>query len=414
MTQLTTYPKVTGIPLKPDFSLPITNPQGLRRWRRAFADALYNPPRILVVGDSLVAGIGSDGNNNSSQADSTAFPYSMAGQLRTMFAKYFGGNEMGFIHSGDSRNTLGGSPAVSNTTGFLGNPLTTSCGALRINNTPKSITITTPACTDIDIFYYESNGANGTPTTGAWKYNIDASGDVAVTNGGGNNVHKKITVGSLSNATHSIVITGTAAGDAYIGGIVYYTSAGAGVVVMRQGLGSANSGDLIGAYTSGTTGAVITTDSFGNTRMKQALTITEADLAIVMVGHNDTSNQALQVLSTPSTYSTHLSTLITTLTTAGACVLLVSEPDPPTRVPVANGYDVRDYWPVAQALATPGSHVAYARCYDLFGDYTTANAALLHTQAASTVHLSRMGYGDLARNIFNVLINSQSQEIPIS
>lgn len=386
-------------------AFPMSNPRGLRRWRRAFADALNNPPRILVLGDSLVAGIGSDGNNNSSQADATADPYSMPGQLRKMFAGYFGGNEMGFIHAGDSRNTNGGTVVVSNTTGFIGNPTGTSCGALRIAS-GDSITIPTPVCTDIDIFYYESNGANSTPTTAAWQHNTDAAGNVAVTNGGGNNVLKKTTVSSLAATTHSIVISGTAGTDAYIAGIVYYTSAGPGVVVMRQGLGSATAGDLIGAYTSGTGGAVITTDNIGNTRMKQALTITEADLAIIMCGHNDASNQALAVASTPTNYATHLSTMITTLTNAGACVLLISEPDPPVTNPVAGGHSVRAYWPAMAGLAEDGSHVAYLRIYDLWGDYATANANLLHTQAATTVHCSRMGYGDLARGIFNHLVNS--------
>lgn len=228
----------------------VANPAGLRRWRSALAAAEYGVARINCLGDSIT--LGTYSNDSSIPVDSVADAQGYVGRLRSMFARRLGATAAGFIAANDERTTLSGTGTVTSSVGPIINTVrsnnTTSLGGALPLPSAATITFPVPASTTIEILYMDSNtntaaggvGAN----TGTFSYNVDAAGATTTTVDNVNPVsYKKVTITGLSNATHSLVLTGVS-GTCYIIGIVYYGANG--VVVSRLGLGGATTLDLTG------------------------------------------------------------------------------------------------------------------------------------------------------------------------
>ncbi len=207
----------------------LINPRGLRRWRKALADAENTPARIACWGDSITNGIGWDGTASSGPEDQNDI-YAWPSQLRKYFAHRFQTNEAGSITpkgiaaGGDGRVSLGGGAA---SIGSMWAGL-----AAQINNAPQTVTINVPVCTTVEVIYFRGDGSNGQTTSGTFKTNIDGGADNNADNSGASQ-YKLQTIGSLSSSAHSVVLTGTSAANAFPCAVNYHS--GKGVLVGRYG-----------------------------------------------------------------------------------------------------------------------------------------------------------------------------------
>ena len=226
------------------------NPKGLARFLAALSTAEYQPVRIACWGDSVT--LGTYSNDSSIPVDSIADAQGYVGRLRTLMARKFGANPAGFIPANDSRNTLSGTGAVTASVGPVLNTVrtdnVTSLGGALPLPAAATITIPVPASTNIEILYMDSStnstaGGVGT-NTGTFSYAVDGGGATTTTVDNTNPInYKKISLSGLSNATHSLVLTGVS-GTCYIIGINYHSNAG--VIVSRFGLGGGTCLDLTG------------------------------------------------------------------------------------------------------------------------------------------------------------------------
>ncbi|MBK8121715.1 MAG: SGNH/GDSL hydrolase family protein [Sulfuritalea sp.] len=237
----------------------VTNLAGLQRWRAAASVAEYFPARVNCLGDSITYGSFSNASSAPDAVvigticvDATAAVQGYVGRLSAMMARKYGTNPAGFIGANDSRNTLVGTGAASASLGPLIN-------VVRVEGTPvvgcglplpaaATISIPVPACTDIEIIYLDSstNSAAGGvgANTGTFSYAVDGGGATTTSADNVNPVNfKRIAITGLSNATHTLLLTGVSA-TCYIYGIFYHS--GKGAIVSRFGLSSGTSLDVFG------------------------------------------------------------------------------------------------------------------------------------------------------------------------
>lgn len=376
-------------------SFMLYNPAGLHRWRVALGDALFSPPKIMCLGDSVTVGIDSDGANNSSQLNSTTDLYGWPAQLRRLMANYYRSNESGNILPNDERVTKGGTVNVAISGGWLGNPDGTKGGMASMTNA-STLTFSLPACTAFDIWYCELKST----TAPNWSYTVDggSANNVTGTNPGSSDRYAKTSQTGLSNAAHTVVIT-SGGSSVLIVGIVYYSDAG--VVVMRSAGGGFTSSDALGIGSNRNYSA--NTDAQRRIKLANNSMASPA-LSIIAFGHNDATQQLTAgQLTTLSVYKDNLQTMITDVVSGGGCVLLLSEPDPPN-ADVVGGDTYRAYWDAAREVCDDNlDYVSHLRIYDEWGDWDDAAGKGLHNVSNNTVHCSRKGYGDIARMIFNAL-----------
>ncbi len=234
----------------------VTNLPALTRWRAAFAAAMaeYGIARVNCFGDSITLGARSD-DTTAIPTDDTLDAQGYVGRLRTMLARKTGSTASGYMPANDKRNTLSGTGAATSGVGPVINTVrvadTTTLGGTLPLPTAATISFPVPACTTIEIAYCDSKsstvdggiGAN----TGTFSYAVDGGGATTTT---ADNVHpigyKRITITGLSNAAHTLLLTGVS-GTCYIVGIFYYGASG--VVVSRLGLSGATCLDLTGEGT---------------------------------------------------------------------------------------------------------------------------------------------------------------------
>lgn len=234
-------------------SVRIQNPSGLRRWRAAFADAVagYGIARINCLGDSITLGARSN-DSDAIPTDDIADANGYVGRLRALLAAQCSASPAGYIAANDKRCTISGTGSVTSSIGPLIHTVrttnTTSLGGTLPLPSGATISFPVPRATTIEILYCDSNtntaaGAVGA-NTGTFSYAVDGGGATTTTADNVNPIsYKRITVSGLSDATHTLLLTGVS-GTCYIAGIRYYGASG--VVVSRLGLSGGTSLDLTG------------------------------------------------------------------------------------------------------------------------------------------------------------------------
>ena len=364
-------------------------PAGLRRWRAALGSALDSKVGIMCWGDSITLGVGADNIGvSTTPAASIVDQKSYPAQLRRLFAQQYGDPGIGVIHRNSDLITLGSGVTASTTVGVQ--------GSLVLDNT-ETITVSFTGTT-FSIINWTNNSA---PTTGNYKYNVDGTGDVAVTPGTAADTYVTTTITGLSDAAHSIVITGTTANQVFISGLIA-SRLSAGVQVHRVGVAGFT------AYQLNIKDQSAVAARQEATRRAVTVTVPQA-LTIVCVGHNDWSQQNNATYSTPSPteFKAELQSIITTATGGGSCVLLLSPPRPPASQTVASGtevYTVDEYWTAARQLCDENDHVSHLRIADFWGSQATAEG--LGLSITSSVHPTAKGYGDIARMLYRVLTSN--------
>jgi len=227
----------------------VTNPSALFEVSKRLAKAEYSNVVINALGDSITFGTYSNGTDLPTDANTDIYGY--VGRLRSKLNRLYGKNPGGFIPANHSANVLSGTGSA---VGSIGMPQTcvrvagsTVSHALPLPSA-ATITIPLPICTDIEIWYFDSNtvtNAGAIANTGTFSYNVDSAGATTTTADNDNPVaYKKISIAGLASSTHSLVLTGVS-GTCYILGVFYFSSAGC-ISVNKFGVGSGTSLDFTG------------------------------------------------------------------------------------------------------------------------------------------------------------------------
>lgn len=370
------------------------NPKGQRRLWAALSDALTNPAIVHDNGDSITHGTGIDGASGALD-QALADVKSKAGQFRTLFSNRLGVGGGGLItpqfQGTDSRVTLSGSPTGLTTSGLMrfGRSLTST----------QSFQAVTPPCTAFDIRYGRINAV-----TGSFTYTVDGGAPVTVNPAAPDGL-KSIRVTGLSDAPHTIVITGVNATAAYNFGIAYHYNKG--VILCRHGQPGWTVNDVLGIALTG--GGSNNGSAIGNSAAQARLLDATGAWSPHGIwwefGHNDCVQQLVEGI-TPADFGTKIQSFVTTGVVGGASILLQASWLPPTQTAPVGGYDFTAYHAVLKEIAMSNDHCSFLNWNDVMG--TAANAVELGLHApVDSVHGSTRGYGMKARTLFNIFTDDR-------
>jgi lysophospholipase L1-like esterase len=243
----------------------------------------------------------------------------------------------------------------------------------------------------IDISHITSSGTGGTVTVsstgtvntmviqyyrltngGSFTWAVDGGGATTVSTAGAAGI-QTVTISGLSNATHTLVLTITAAGSANVTLIgVDLQKDGNGVRVHKCGCAGAHSQDFVDVDAA---------------QWEASLLALAPNLVVFLLGTNDAT---VGPIST-ATYGANLQTLTDRVHAVlpRADVLLLPSAD-------NNGLSIANYDAAAKDAAITKS-VAYLSSYANLGDYTTADARGLYSD---TTHVNAEG----GRAIANLMV----------
>jgi hypothetical protein len=351
------------------------NPRGLRRWRAAYDGCLFAPAHISVEGDSIADGVGATGNATQNTDNVAADLKGWPGQLRARLAAKFGVAQAGLIapRNGstvdpDARVARSGGASISTTGPMWGG------WGISGNNGPASaaasITFTLPRCTAFDILTFQSTAS---PLTGAFTYAVDGGAAVPIANTGNGYVAYPVT--GLSDATHTVVLTGVS--------VSRFTRAG-WTLLDSFGLGS-------NADSSASAPAL--------ERLASSYGAWAPHLSIIGFLHNDWALQLTAnpsgIFSTPENYETYLRNAVARAVAPGVgSVLLLAPQVAPTQT-VPSGRPITDYHAVMKKIALDTDHVAHLNVNEKVGSVAQALDVGFHYNG-TTVHPSVRGYGMMA------------------
>lgn len=365
----------------------VTNLTGLNRWKLALAGAERSPARIYVTGNSVFDGAGVDGTTTPSDADMDAF--SAAGTLRSMLARDFGAPKAGAIPAADTRwATTGTCPATINNT--VAGP---GGGKFRVMSSGATLTVTLPACTSIELWYYGGAGL------GAFTYSIDGGGAVAVNTATVSPAnYASVTLSGLSAATHTVVITATA-NNTYFGGAIYHS--GTGVIVGKWARSSWGLKDVYGTgvLSSGATAG-------GQARAKQGFAMGSPHLVTIGYVRNDWKGHG-NTGYTPNLYVADLEEIYGYVTAAGGCILVTGEPDDQhsnDAIGATYGpYTYAQFHEAARNWAASKQHAAFMSVADMWGSWEKGQANGLYRASNDEIHAGIAGNPDIGRMMYAVL-----------
>jgi GDSL-like Lipase/Acylhydrolase family len=385
------------------------SPRGLRRWRRALADAITTPAVVTCYGTSITYGQNAD-NSSGGATSAVQANYRTRGypaQLRALFAATYGSNPgegAVLIDAANDARIVETGIGTEVTSGPAQKGRTLDAGT-------DKVAISIPANTA------EVRIVTWNPSTGivALGYNWDGSAapGTAVTTGSADTFSTTVITPPDSSA-HTLNIWGPASGTGYLSRVDIFdvaTASRRGVIVNRVGLPGMHTGTAFGQ-----TGA--------NQRRIQRATFdaTATNLAIFEFGANDywyqPGGHAPGNSPTPTEFGVNLQVGIdcvtnqngkTTMSTPGCVLLLAGSRRPTWDLGGSPTYDEESYYAVMKALAASNDHVAFLDFREAWGDNATAAASGMN--AASDVHPYRAGHGDMARIIHRAIT---SPEIPVS
>lgn len=343
----------------------------LAPWVKARGSQVSARAEVLYIGDSTVAGIGSD--NSASGTETTAsILNSVPGQVRAMLAaRTFIDPGEGLIMPTDTRWSFGGGAALN---GGL-----TASGPLQrhINLTSASQTATLQLSgTDFEVWWYKA-GALAAPSI-----TIDGN---AVTVAAGANGQNKIAIPAVADGSHTVVITGSSAGTRLSAAVVRRNPT-RGIGVHRMGIGGTTAD--IGA------GGALSTSGRADLFAAQFTNLNPA-LVMIQFGINDWLAQVA-----PATYKANLQMMIGhVVTTLGKCVLLI-DANETGHDPATYSIKRAAYSQAMRELCDENSHVAYLSFPSLLGTYEQVNGQGLMSNLS---HPNAGGYSAEALGLERVL-----------
>jgi lysophospholipase L1-like esterase len=362
-------------------------PGGLRRWDVALSDARNTLAKIMVLGDSITLGVGSD-NSGSVSESATYVANAWPRVLQKQFTPYYGDPGEGYIKMDDYRWAFGGAASTTR------QDFSPQRKARQMVAT-STATITLPlGTTEFDVWFWDASGQK-------FGVQVDGGATTTYTLGSTSLPGSRTVTGLAGGSTHTVIITADATNGSnfYLSGVVV-RAANTGVQVSRLGESGADSGYITGltqsGFVNGTQFAALSAGAV--TSLMLATFEWSPHLTILPIGVNDASQQADSGV-TPTIYAANLQRLITeaTVTRSGAVLLLLG----PRLASAATPYTEDQFWTQAYALADANDHVAVLNIADKWG--TQAAAQALGFSIASSVHPNRPGHGNIARAVYSAL-----------
>ena len=382
--------------LLPPGRFALTNPNGLKRWRLALADARYSQAVIACCGDSITVGAYANNVGNGNAAGSYALMRERGaiGQLRSLFADRYGDVGEGFIRAGE--DVFAGDAARWSLSGGASLQTSSSVGSFKqsylVNGTSQIVTLATPACTELRIVAWWSDGG-----TAAFEYRVDGGSWTAHSAQSGSDTFFAVTAGTgLANTTHTLDIRG-GSGNGRIVGAVCATNVTTGVAVHRVGY----SGTVLKDFTS----LFDADDTNGQRSLKSATTALGADLVILWFSANNVTAGWTTYGLTVAQVATGFARVIDRAIALGMCVLCVVGPDRnPSSYSTTNGGPPgtqAEYDAAIKAVCAARTHAACLDIRRVWGSYATGSADGLYQD--TLVHPNRSGHGDIGRLIFDAI-----------
>lgn len=352
----------------------------LGRWRTKLAASRYRQAQVLALGNSIVKG---EYSNDSATTDEAIWrERGWVPQLRSLFADRYGVVGEGLIANNDVR--------LSASAGVLGIASTGLVNQGKRIDSGDTLTYTLPACTTITInWWWESNAASA-----AFTYTVDGGSPMTATAPSGSDLYPIEVADSLTDTTHTLVISGPASGHADISAVGCWETQASGVAVHRLGVAG---GYVENGWLFNDTAANMTRAS------KLAINQPAVDLLILAFGHNEALlGQPLG--KTPATYAALLTTIVDYATNQEAdCLILAGPRSDPTHwgtQPDSSQYTDDAYFTASEAVAAANEHCAFLDTRPLWGDWATANNAGLQVDY---IHPTLLGHSDMAKLIFEAI-----------
>jgi hypothetical protein len=389
--------------------LPVTNLNGLRRWRAALADAFNAEAPIVCVGDSHTFGQNADGTdsspNTSTAADGTL---GYVGQLRSLFAGVYGDPGEGLwlpSNSYDSRVTLGGAPTSFASPGQA--PFLMRYN-MRLTSASKTITVTVPTGATRMMVVQANQAGNNSST---WSLNGSNQGAITTLTNTGVPTLTYLTV----VAGQPVVLTGPASGNDTFLALGFRTTQTSGVPCHRIGVSGQTLWTMLGGVYNGVTGTFDGSNFYSTVQQTanvQACYQWAGSKGLLLL-YTGTNEQSLQLGTaglgngvTPAIMAAGVQFAVNQAVADGWCCLLVGPPPSASENVSAGAQPLTAYTSALRSIAASTDHCAMVDIADLWGGNTsaaktaTSNAGLRNSGDS---HPTRAGYGDIARAIHRVL-----------
>lgn len=382
----------------------VRNPAALARAARRLGQARTRPVNVGLFGDSLPTGTGAVAVGTLPTNDTAANQFGLQGALRSLLNAPYGTKGGAWISAASTDGRVTRSGGGAQLAGGYGPNFNLDTGGSAMNNSAfmqtassHTLTFTVPACTDAKILTWEDYTTNYGRTTNTMSVAVDGGGTISyagLETAGANSSQRlgqSSNLTGMTDAAHSIVLAATA-GNSMVHGLLYGYSTG--VNVFSMGVGSATSRNMLALNGSGVQQDRIQRATFRGIPM---------DVAIIVIGHNDCSQQVAQG-TVPSVTAANIQTAITQLRlNAGAPIILLVT-DPATSL-TQSPFDYPDYWPIITALADGTTDVAALTTAELLGTFAQGNAEGLYSDS---IHLSNAGYAYWGAAIAEVLTTART------
>lgn len=361
----------------------VRNRSKLARFETALATKAN--PVITVLGNSITHGVGSNGSSSTTNGFVEEYrQFAWPVLLRKLLAARAGippcenfiGLSRLFDYAENYQNGAAGSLSVGpfgyvNSGGNQG-------GGLTLPSTSASADIPaskTGRFTALDVLCWgtASGTAGYRPKVLIDDVEVYAGGTIATGN------LDVITISDLSDAAHKITLVGTGTSACFVAGVV--TRRASGIVVNKIANPGMQVTNVTGAEI-GMSGAQV------ERNVNAAICAGYTDLLIVQL----TANEVYQQVSLTN-YTNNMVGIITRAEAAGACVLLLGDPQV-TNEDTAYTITGSQYRAVLQSLSDSYAHVAYADQGAIFGD--RANGEAMGMWPSGTVHPSLEGHRRMA------------------
>jgi lysophospholipase L1-like esterase len=376
-------------------------PTHLRRWRAALALADQQVVPVVVAGDSIMWGTGSD--NTTSTTNATAIVKGACARLRSYFASHtrtlLTNPGEGFIFPNDSRVTVAGG-AVQNAWAC-----TPFGQGYRLIGATQTLTFTVPAgVTSVGVIQgnmdqaFNAAGSNLADVAGL--YNINGGGNIALTALTGTDLPIVTSIAVTAGQTFQVI--GPATAQTYIPGFILNSASTTGVQVHRVCLNGAVSGRLLGGQTSGTldkTAGLQVYSERSTYRFCPTPGVIIVEFCVNDQQFQNGGGTTSQNGVTQAKYTAWLTQYAAQAVADGWCVLMLGTVRDQGFAP---GFpQVDDYLLALKTLALATDHVAFLDAGEVWGPYAASQAD--GVQVASSVHPNTAGAGDLAALLCDTL-----------
>lgn len=360
----------------------VRNRAKLARCETAFATKAC--PVITVLGNSISHGVGANGSSSTTNGyveeyQQFAWPVLLRKLLAARDGQPPATHWIGLSRLFDYAENYQNGAASSLSVGPFGYKNTDPVGGgLSLPSTSASVDIPaskTGRFTALDVLCWgtASGTAGYRPKVLIDDVEVYAGGTVATGN------LDVITITGLSDAAHKITLVGTGTNACFVAGVVARRASG--IVVNKV----ANPGMQV----TNVTGAEIGfTSEQVDRNVNAAICAGYTDLLIVQL----TANEVYQQVSITN-YTNNMIGIITRAVAAGACVLLLGDPQV-TNEETAYTIKGSQYRAVLKSLSDSYAHVAYADQGDIFGDRASGEA--IGMWPSGTVHPALEGHRRMA------------------